>query len=100
MYYTEEIDASGKKICGATIIPNRGAWLEFETDANENIYVRVDRTRKLPVTVLLRALGYSTNGRIAELFQDDERIRLTLERDHTESEDEALVEIYKKITTR
>ena len=73
------------------------AWLEFETDANENIYVRVDRTRKLPVTVLLRALGYSTNGRIAELFQDDERIRLTLERDHTESEDEALVEIYKRL---
>ncbi|NLO76850.1 MAG: DNA-directed RNA polymerase subunit beta [Clostridia bacterium] len=97
VYYTEEIDASGKKICGATIIPNRGAWLEFETDANENIYVRVDRTRKLPVTVLLRALGYSTNGRIAELFQDDERIRLTLERDHTESEDEALVEIYKRL---
>jgi DNA-directed RNA polymerase subunit beta len=97
VYYTEEIDASGKKICGATIIPNRGAWLEFETDANENIYVRVDRTRKLPVTVLLRALGYSTNGRIVELFQDDERIRLTLERDHTESEDEALVEIYKRL---
>ena len=97
VYYTEEIDASGKKICGATIIPNRGAWLEFETDANENIYVRVDRTRKLPVTVLLRALGYSTNGRIAELFQDDERIRLTLERDHTESEGEALVEIYKRL---
>ncbi|MGI6145397.1 MAG: DNA-directed RNA polymerase subunit beta [Peptococcia bacterium] len=97
VYYTEEIDASGKKICGATIIPNRGAWLEFETDANENIYVRVDRTRKLPVTVLLRALGYSTNGRIAELFQDDERICLTLERDHTESEDEALVEIYKRL---
>lgn len=97
VYYTEEIDASGKKICGATIIPNRGAWLEFETDANENIYVRVDRTRKLPATVLLRALGYSTNGQIAELFRDDERIRLTLERDHTESEDEALVEIYKRL---
>jgi len=97
VYYTEEIDTSGKKICGATIIPNRGAWLEFETDANENIYVRVDRTRKLPVTVLLRALGHGTNGQIAELFQDDERIRLTLERDHTESEDEALVEIYKRL---
>jgi len=97
VYYTAEFDASGKRICGATIIPNRGAWLEFETDVNENIYVRVDRTRKLPVTVLLRALGYGSNGQIAEQFQDDERIRLTLERDHTESEDEALVEIYKRL---
>ncbi|MDD4145920.1 MAG: DNA-directed RNA polymerase subunit beta [Clostridia bacterium] len=97
VYYTEEIDTSGKKIFGATIIPNRGAWLEFETDVNENIYVRVDRTRKIPVTVLLRAIGYGTNGLIAELFRDDERIRLTLERDHTESEDEALVEIYKRL---
>jgi len=97
VYYSEEIDPSGKKIFGATIIPNRGAWLEFETDVNENIYVRVDRTRKLLVTVLLRALGYGSNGQIAELFHDDERIRLTLERDHTESEEEALVEIYKRL---
>ncbi|MGI6588202.1 MAG: DNA-directed RNA polymerase subunit beta [Peptococcia bacterium] len=97
VYYTAEIDTNGKKICSATIIPNRGAWLEFETDVNENIYVRVDRTRKLPVTVLLRAIGYGTNAQIIELFQDDERIRLTLERDHTESEDEALVEIYKRL---
>ena len=97
VYYAEEIDPSGKKIYGATIIPNRGAWLEFETDINENIYVRVDRTRKLLVTVLLRALGYGSNGQIAELFHDDERIRLTLERDHTESEEEALVEIYKRL---
>lgn len=97
VYYTEQIDPSGKKVYGATIIPNRGAWLEFETDINDNIYVRVDRTRKLPATVLLRALGYSTNGHIADLFQDDERIRLTLERDHTENEEEALVEIYKRL---
>lgn len=97
VYYTEQIDPSGKKIFGATVIPNRGAWLEFETDINDNIYVRVDRTRKLPATVLLRALGYSSNGQIAEQFHDDERIRLTLERDHTESEDEALVEIYKRL---
>jgi DNA-directed RNA polymerase subunit beta len=97
VYYSEEIDPSGKKIFGATIIPNRGAWLEFETDINENIFVRVDRTRKLLVTVLLRALGYGSNGQIAELFHDDERIRLTLERDHTESEEEALVEIYKRL---
>jgi len=97
VYYTEQLDPSGKKIYGATIIPNRGAWLEFETDLNDNIFVRVDRTRKLPATVLLRALGYSSNGQIMELFPDDERIRLTLERDHTESEDEALVEIYKRL---
>lgn len=97
VYYTEQIDPSGKKVYGATIIPNRGAWLEFETDVNDNIFVRIDRTRKLPSTVLLRALGYGSNGQIAELFKDDERIRLTLERDHTESEDEALVEIYKRL---
>lgn len=97
VYYTEQIDPSGKKVYGATIIPNRGAWLEFETDINDNIYVRVDRTRKLPATVLLRSLGYGSNGQIAELFQDDERIRLTLERDHTENEEEALVEIYKRL---
>ena len=97
VYYTEQLDPSGKKIYGATIIPNRGAWLEFETDINDNIFVRVDRTRKLPATVLLRALGYGSNGQIAELFREDERIRLTLERDHTETEDEALVEIYKRL---
>ena len=97
VYYRAEIDKNGKRICGATIIPNRGAWLEFETDANDNVYVRVDRTRKIPVTVLLRAVGYSSNAQILELFASDERIRLTLERDHTESEDEALVELYKRL---
>ncbi|NMA00973.1 MAG: DNA-directed RNA polymerase subunit beta [Clostridia bacterium] len=96
-YYAKTIDASGKALYSSTIIPNRGAWLEFETDVNENIFVRVDRTRKLPATVLLRALGYSSNGQILELFGDDERIRMTLERDHTESEGEALVEIYKRL---
>lgn len=97
VYYAEQLDPSGKKIYGATIIPNRGAWLEFETDLNDNIYVRVDRTRKLPATVLIRALGYGSNGQILDLFADDERVRVTLERDHTESEDEALVEIYKRL---
>jgi DNA-directed RNA polymerase subunit beta len=97
VYYAETIDASGKKIYGATIIPNRGAWLEFETDINDNIFVRVDRTRKLPATVLIRALGYSTNGRILEAFDDNENIRITLERDNTESTEEALVEIYKRL---
>ncbi|MFA5881959.1 MAG: DNA-directed RNA polymerase subunit beta, partial [Eubacteriales bacterium] len=97
VYYAEQIDSSGKKLYGATIIPNRGAWLEFETDVNDNIFVRIDRTRKLPATVLVRALGHSTNAKILELFGDDERIRATLERDNTDSEEEALVEIYKRL---
>ena len=97
VYYAETIDQTGKKLYGATIIPNRGAWLEFETDANDNLFVRIDRTRKLPATVLLRALGYASNGQILELFDNDERIRMTLERDHTETEGEALVEIYKRL---
>lgn len=97
VYYSESIDPSGKKVFGATVIPNRGAWLEFETDVNDNIFVRVDRTRKLPATVLIRALGYATNGQIAELFNDNEHIRITLERDNTESSEEALVEIYKRL---
>lgn len=97
VYYAEQIDASGKKLYGATVIPNRGAWLEFETDVNDNIFVRVDRTRKLPGTVLIRALGYASNGQILELFNDNEHIRATLERDNSESTEEALVEIYKRL---
>lgn len=96
-YYGETIDASGKKLYNATVIPNRGAWLELETDANDVISVRVDRTRKLPVTVLIRALGYGSNGAISELFGEDVRIRATLERDNTDSKEEALVEIYKRL---
>ncbi|MFZ5942521.1 MAG: DNA-directed RNA polymerase subunit beta [Bacillota bacterium] len=97
VYYSETIDTSGKRLYNATIIPNRGAWLEFETDLNENLFVRIDRTRKLPATVLLRALGYGSNGQILELFDNDERVRMTLERDHTETEGEALVEVYKRL---
>lgn len=97
VYYTEQLDPSGVKIYGATIIPNRGAWLEFESDVNKNIYVRVDRTRKIPATVLIRALGYSTNAQILELFDEDPSIQLTLERDNSDSEEEALVEIYKRL---
>ena len=96
-YYGETIDASGKKLYNATVIPNRGAWLELETDANDVISVRVDRTRKLPVTVLIRALGYGSNTMISELFGDDVRIKATLERDNTDSREEALVEIYKRL---
>ncbi|MFZ3102096.1 MAG: DNA-directed RNA polymerase subunit beta [Desulfitobacteriaceae bacterium] len=97
VYYNESIDPSGKKLFGATIIPNRGAWLEFESDLNDNLFVRVDRTRKLPATVLIRALGFATNGQIMELFNDNEYVRVTLERDNSESVEEALVEIYKRL---
>ncbi len=97
VYYDSQVDPSGVKVYGATIIPNRGAWLEFETDINENIYVRVDRTRKIPATVLVRALGYNTNAKILSLFDNDGRIQLTLEKDNTDSEEEALVEIYKRL---
>ena len=96
-YYGETIDPTGKKLYNATVIPNRGAWIELETDANDVISVRIDRTRKLPVTVLIRALGYSSNAQIAELFDNDERIQTTLERDSTDSREEALVEIYKRL---
>ena len=97
VYYGETIDATGKKLYNATVIPNRGAWLELETDANDVISVRIDRTRKLPVTVLIRALGYGSNAAISELFDDDVRVRATMERDNTESKEEALVEIYKRL---
>ncbi|HHP51400.1 MAG TPA: DNA-directed RNA polymerase subunit beta [Moorella mulderi] len=96
-YYSETVDANGNKIYGATIIPNRGAWLEFETDHTESIYVRIDRTRKLPVTVLLRALGYASTPQILELFDNDVRIQNTLDKDSTQSEEEALMEIYKRL---
>ncbi|NPV30113.1 MAG: DNA-directed RNA polymerase subunit beta [Firmicutes bacterium] len=97
VYYHASSDAAGKKIYGATVIPNWGAWLELETDPHDAIYVRVDRTRKLPVTVLIRALGYSTNASILELYDDNESIKATLERDNTQSYEEALVEIYKRL---
>ncbi len=97
VYFGQEPDTSGKLLYTASIIPNRGAWLEFECDANDCIYVRVDRTRKVPVTVLLRALGFGSNARINELFREAEPIRATLERDNTDTEAEALIEIYKRL---
>ena len=80
VYFNSQIDFSGKILYTATIIPNRGAWLEFETDVNDVIYVRVDRTRKVPVTVLLRAIGYGHNHDITHLFDHDARILSTLKR--------------------
>jgi len=97
VYYSTKIDKNGKKTFNATVIPNRGAWLEFETDAKDIIYVRIDRTRKIPVTVLLRALGFGTNAEILDLLGDDEYIRNTLERDNTDSPEKALIEIYERL---
>lgn len=96
-YFGETIDTTGKHLYNATVIPNRGAWLELETDANNVVSVRIDRTRKLPATVLIRALGYTTNEQIMELFNNDARIQATLDRDNTNSKEEALIEIYKRL---
>lgn len=97
VYFAKTIDPTGKSLFTATIIPNRGAWLEFETDVNDHIFVRIDRTRKIPATVLVRALGCGSNAKIAELFNEDKNIQETLSRDNTDSEEEALVEIYKRL---
>ena len=97
VYYGREIDANGKYIYSASIIPNRGAWLEFETDANDVVYVRVDRTRKLPVSVLLRAVGYGTNAQLIELYNDSPALAPTLDKDTAQSEGEGLIEIYKRL---
>jgi DNA-directed RNA polymerase subunit beta len=96
-YYSDQVDTSGKRLYFATMIPNRGAWLEFESDANDLISVRVDRTRKLPATILLRALGYSSDQAILDAVGDSEYVRRTLEKDGTNSEEEALIEIYKRL---
>ena len=97
-YFNSQLDhSSGKELFSGTIIPNRGAWLEFETDLNDVIYVRVDRTRKIPVTVLLRAIGYGTNSDINNLFNEDPRIAASLEKDHTENFETGILEIYKRL---
>ena len=97
VYYKTQKDAAGKDLFFGTIIPNRGAWLEFETDSNDIVHVRVDRTRKLPATVLLRALGYGTNQEILDIFGDDERMKNTLEKDHTDSFEAGVLEVYKRL---
>ncbi|MDD4569181.1 MAG: DNA-directed RNA polymerase subunit beta [Tepidanaerobacteraceae bacterium] len=97
VYFNSHRDKNGRELFSGTIIPNRGAWLEMETDSNEVLYVRVDRTRKVPITVLLRALGYGTNGQILELMGEDEKILRTFEKDNTENQNEALIEIYKRL---
>ncbi|PAE22987.1 DNA-directed RNA polymerase subunit beta [Bacillus sp. 7894-2] len=97
VYFSGKLDKNGKKGYSATVIPNRGAWLEYETDAKDVVYVRIDRTRKLPVTVLLRALGFGSDQEIIDLVGDNEYIRNTLEKDNTESTDKALLEIYERL---
>ncbi|WP_438449155.1 DNA-directed RNA polymerase subunit beta [Gorillibacterium sp. sgz5001074] len=97
VYFSTKVDKNGKKNFTATVIPNRGAWLELETDAKDIIYVRIDRTRKIPVTVLLRALGFGTDAEIISLLGDDEYIRNTLDKDNTDSVEKALIEIYERL---
>lgn len=97
VYYSEEIDKVGKKLYSATVIPNRGAWLEYETDSNNIVYVRIDRTRKLTITTLLRALGFKTDADIIEILGETEQVLKTLEKDNTSTEEEALIEIYKRL---
>ena len=96
-YYSFDTDPNGKRLFSATLIPNRGAWLEMESDSNDICWIRVDRTRKLPLTVLLRAVGLETDAAILEAMGDSAPVRNTLDKDSTKSRDEALVEIYKRL---
>ncbi|MFP7171510.1 DNA-directed RNA polymerase subunit beta [Terribacillus sp. 7520-G] len=97
VYFSEKFDKNGKRGHTATVIPNRGAWLEFETDAKDVVHVRIDRTRKLPITVLLRALGFGSDQEIIDLIGDNEYLRNTLEKDNTETTEKALLEIYERL---
>ena len=97
VYYSEEFDKVGKKLFSSQVIPNRGAWLEYETDGNDIYYVRIDRNRKIPVTVLIRALGFGTDAQITELFGEDARLLATMEKDTTSTEEEGLLEVYRKL---
>ena len=97
VYYGFEHDKTGKKLFKATVIPNRGAWLEYEMDANDVFYVRIDKNRKIPVTTLLRSIGLSTNAELTGKFGDDPRITCTIEKDSTQNKEEALLEVYKKL---
>ena len=96
-YYDFTYDKTGKKLFTSTVMPIRGAWIEYETDSNDVFYARVDRTRKLPVTTLLRALGLATDEQILDFFGNEEKLRVTLEKDPIKTQDEALIEIYKKL---
>ena len=97
VYFGMTHNVTGKKLYTSTIIPGRGAWLEYETDQNDLFYVRIDKNRKIPITTLIRILGCSTNADIREFFGEDDRIEATLEKDNTKNAEEALIEIYKKL---
>jgi len=97
VYFNEKLDLAGNSLFGATVIPNRGAWFELEMDSGGVIYTRIDKTRKIPVTVLLRCLGYETNEAILELYKNDEAIERTLEKDTTSNKKEALIEFYRRL---
>ncbi|MDW7662199.1 MAG: DNA-directed RNA polymerase subunit beta [Bacillota bacterium] len=96
-YYDVKRDKVGTQLYSSTIIPNRGAWLEYETDSNDIVSVRIDRTRKLPATTLIRALGYQSNHEILTLFGEDDKLIKTLDKDSTANQEEGLIEIYKKL---
>ena len=97
VYFNKKVDKNGKMMYTATVIPNRGAWLELETDTKDILYVRIDRTRKIPVTVLLRALGFGTDAEILQLLGEDEYVKNTLDKDNTDSVEKALIEIYERL---
>ncbi|MEE0896943.1 MAG: DNA-directed RNA polymerase subunit beta [Acutalibacteraceae bacterium] len=98
VYFAEKVDEkTGKRLFSSTIIPNRGAWLEYETSINDVLYVRIDKNRKLPLTTFIRALGLATNDQIRQVFGEDERLAATLDTDDTKNVEEALVEVYKKL---
>ncbi|MEN8906087.1 MAG: DNA-directed RNA polymerase subunit beta [Clostridiales bacterium] len=97
IYYNMKFDKTGKELYSTTVIPNRGAWLEYETDSNDILAVRIDRTRKLPLTVLIRALGFGKDTDILELFGEDPRVSATINKDSTKSADDGLLEVYKRL---
>ncbi len=97
VYYGMQFDKTGKKLFSSTMNPNRGAWLEYETDPNDVFYVRIDKNRKMPITVFLRALGLGTDLEIINLFGEDERIMATIQKDNTKNTEEALLEVYRKL---
>ena len=97
VYYSKEIDKNGKPVYAAKVIPTRGTWLEYETDAKDVIYVRIDRTRKVPITTLLRAFGLSSDDEILSVFDNNEYLKNTIDKDSTKNTDEALIEIYEKL---
>ena len=97
VYYNMDHDKTGKELFTNTVIPNRGAWLEYETDANDLFYVRIDKNRKIYITTFLRSLGLGTDSEIVDFFGEDDKILATIDKDTTKNQEEALLEVYKKL---